>query len=109
MILPSDLLKQLESSSSDNRYLDRISALRKSKDFDTSMIEEGVTEVNNVLEQKKGNSFVVYGEPQSGKTEFMIALTCNLLDKGYRTIFIIMNYMNILRINCIPMEGMINK
>tara|TARA_Y100001968_G_C19430292_1_gene756614 strand:+ start:743 stop:2647 length:1905 start_codon:yes stop_codon:yes gene_type:complete len=91
MILPIDLLKQLESSSSDNRYLDRISALRKSKDFDTSMIEEGVTEVNNVLEQKKGNSFVVYGEPQSGKTEFMIALTCNLLDKGYRTIFIIMN------------------
>ena len=31
-------------------------------------------------------SLVVYGEPQSGKTEFMIALVCKLLDSGKKTI-----------------------
>ena len=35
-------------------------------------------------------SFVVYGEPQSGKTEFMIAMVCKLLDEGFETIFIIL-------------------
>ena len=34
---------------------------------------------------------MVYGEPQSGKTEFMIALVCKLLDMGRQTIFVVMN------------------
>ena len=49
--------------------------------------------VNETLKNIKNGakSFVVYGEPQSGKTEFMIALVCKLLDEKYETIFIIMN------------------
>ena len=47
-------------------------------------------EVISVLESGE-RSFVVYGEPQSGKTEFMIALTCKLIDLGYETIFVVMN------------------
>jgi DNA replication protein DnaC len=31
------------------------------------------------------------GEPQSGKTELMIALTAKLLDKGNKTIIILLN------------------
>ena len=46
---------------------------------------------NKPSKEKKGNSFVIYGEPQSGKTELMIALTCKLLDCGFKTIFIVVN------------------
>ncbi len=90
MISASDLIAKLENNSKNNRYKERINAL-KQDGFDTSIIEEGINDVNKVLDDKNGNSFVVYGEPQSGKTEFMIALTCQLLDKGYKTIFILVN------------------
>ena len=36
--------------------------------------------VANIEDDQK--SFVIYGEPQSGKTEMMIALTAKLLDLG---------------------------
>lgn len=36
-------------------------------------------------------SFVIYGEPQSGKTEMMIALTAKLLDEGHRIIVVLLN------------------
>ena len=74
---------------SNNRYKDRITSL-KEKGFDSSHVENGVESVIEKLENG-ATSFVVYGEPQSGKTEFMIALTCALLDAGKQTIFIVMN------------------
>ncbi len=37
------------------------------------------------------NSFVIYGEPQSGKTEMMIALTAKLLDEGFKVIIALLN------------------
>ncbi|WP_312369063.1 DEAD/DEAH box helicase family protein [Stenotrophomonas sp.] len=37
------------------------------------------------------NSFVIYGEPQSGKTEMMICLTAKLLDEGYQLIIHLLN------------------
>lgn len=57
---------------------------------DTSIIQEGIADTVNALDAG-ARSFVVYGEPQSGKTEFMIALVCKLIDEGYKTIFVIMN------------------
>jgi hypothetical protein len=36
-------------------------------------------------------SFVIYGEPQSGKTEMMICLTARLLDEGFKNIIILVN------------------
>jgi hypothetical protein len=36
-------------------------------------------------------SFVIYGEPQSGKTEMMIALTAKLLDEGHRIVVVLLN------------------
>jgi hypothetical protein len=36
-------------------------------------------------------SFVIYGEPQSGKTEMMICLTARLLDAGYKHIIVLVN------------------
>lgn len=76
-------------SYSNNRYKDRITSL-KEKGFDPSNVEDGVESVVEKLDSG-ARSFVVYGEPQSGKTEFMIALTCALLDSGKQTIFVVMN------------------
>ncbi len=57
---------------------------------DTSLIQDGISDTIKAL-RSGARSFVVYGEPQSGKTEFMIALVCKLIDEGYQTIFILMN------------------
>ena len=78
-----------EHNYSNDRYKDRISSL-KEKGFDSSHVENGVESVIEKL-SSGAKSFVVYGEPQSGKTEFMIALTCALLDSGKQTIFVVMN------------------
>ena len=77
------------NSSNVKLYRKRIGAL-KSKGLDTSIIEQGVSEAIAKIDNGK-KSFVIYGEPQSGKTEMMIALTCKLFDQGYKTIFLIMN------------------
>lgn len=45
--------------------------------------------VNNLNDGHR--SFVIYGEPQSGKTEMMICLTAKLLDEGSRIIVHLLN------------------
>ena len=62
----------------------------QSKGYNTSLISKPVTQVLEKLDAGV-RSLVVYGEPQSGKTEFMIALVCKLLDSGKKTIFVLMN------------------
>ena len=83
------LLDGVDSDSSKQCYPLRIEAL-ETLGRDTKNIEVGIAKTLDVLESG-ARSFVVYGEPQSGKTEFMIALTCKLIDLGYQTIFIVMN------------------
>ncbi|HEY1041381.1 MAG TPA: Z1 domain-containing protein [Candidatus Paceibacterota bacterium] len=52
---------------------------------------KGVIE-NAVINIKRGQkSFVIYGEPQSGKTEMMIALTAKLLDIGVKIVIALLN------------------
>ena len=88
--MPSDnLFDEIYDDELIECYPQRIKTLAKN-DIDTSLIEKGISEVEDVLNQNE-RSFVVYGEPQSGKTEFMIALTCKLIDMGKQTIFIVMN------------------
>ncbi len=43
------------------------------------------------LDNTQTSSLVIYGEPQSGKTEMMICLTAKLLDEGYSTVVHLMN------------------
>ena len=43
------------------------------------------------LSSHKQRALVVYGDPQSGKTEMMVALTAKLLDESYRTLIHLMN------------------
>jgi len=49
---------------------------------ETRCIEEAVDGAVSSLAADKRSSFVIYGEPQSGKTEMMICLTARLLDQG---------------------------
>lgn len=84
-----ELLSTYDAQKATNTYQQRVAAL-KLRGVDTTRVEKGVQDVDAVLDQN-ARSFVVYGEPQSGKTEFMIALTCRLVDRGFRTIFVVMN------------------
>jgi DNA replication protein DnaC len=52
----------------------------------TECIEAAVAGSIRNLEGSGQKSFVIYGEPQSGKTEMMICLTAKLLDAGHRFI-----------------------
>src|SRR5215469_10797926 len=72
-----------------NRYEKRLSHLeneRQEVDRIKIVIEAAV---ENIHSGQK--SFVIYGEPQSGKTEMMIALTAKLLDEGHKIIVVLLN------------------
>lgn len=63
------------------QYQSRLSAL-SSKKIDTQSIEDTVeTTIKNLKGNGSCRSFVIFGEPQSGKTEMMIALNARLLDE----------------------------
>ncbi len=68
--------RRLEKLVSDSKEVDRIKAV----------VESAVANLNTG--QK---SFVIYGEPQSGKTEMMIALTAKLLDIGSKLVIVLLN------------------
>ena len=60
------------------RQLKRLTDARK----EVVCIEAAVREAVRNIKELDGRSFVIYGEPQSGKTEMMICLTAKLLDEG---------------------------
>lgn len=72
------------------RYERRINHLR-AQNFYTTSIESTVSGAMENIATQDARSFVIYGEPQSGKTEMMIALTASLLDDGARLIIVLMN------------------
>ena len=78
-----------EIASQRDRYraqLNRIRNLNKQ----TSCIEAAVSSACETLNSGT-TSFVIYGEPQSGKTEMMICLTAKLLDDGHRIVIHLLN------------------
>lgn len=84
-----DQIKNFSEEPQTYLYENRIGALKENFS-DISHIEKAVKDTTAVLQQGV-RSTVIYGEPQSGKTELMLALTCKLLDMGYETIFMVMN------------------
>ncbi|MCK5601443.1 DEAD/DEAH box helicase family protein [Candidatus Pacearchaeota archaeon] len=72
-----------------SRYEKQLARLRENN-YDTSFVETAVNEALDNLNQGC-KSFVIYGEPQSGKTEMMICLTGKLLDKGNKIIIVLLN------------------
>ncbi len=73
-----------------SRYEKRINELQE-QGLLTDSIESAVGGAIDNIEKYGVRSFVVYGEPQSGKTEMMIALTARLLDAGHQLIVILLN------------------
>src|ERR1700712_4108068 len=73
-----------------NRYPKQLSRLH-SADVATGCIEQAGEGAVQNLAKAKGASLVIYGEPQSGKTEMMICLTARLLDDGRRMIVHLLN------------------
>ena len=78
-----------KETTNDNRYERRLAKLVSSGQ-EVGCIK-GVVEnaVTNIKADQK--SFVIYGEPQSGKTEMMIALTAKLLDVGFKLVIVLLN------------------
>lgn len=76
----------LPSSQQYGRQLHRLSSAGK----DTRCIDHAIAgAIENLREDHR--SFVIYGEPQSGKTEMMICLTAKLLDEGYTFVLHLLN------------------
>jgi hypothetical protein len=83
-------IEELRSiASKRNRYEGQLARIKKAKK-QTSCIETAVHSASETL-RTGTKSFVIYGEPQSGKTEMMICLTAKLLDDGYRVIIHLLN------------------
>lgn len=84
-----DIEKLKKLADSKNRYQKRISQLQDDWII-TKSIEESIEK--SVLNLKNNvNSFVIYWEPQSWKTELMIALTAKLLDEWHKIIVLLVN------------------
>jgi hypothetical protein len=73
-----------------NRYLRHLEKL-KLRGVETNQIEKTVPVAITHLVNEGVRAFVIYGEPQSGKTEMMIALTGSLLDHGKKVIVLLLN------------------
>ena len=84
-----DLNELKKETTTNNRYERRLAKLvseGQQVDRIKAVVENAVANINNG--QK---SFVIYGEPQSGKTEMMIALTAKLLDVGFKLVIVLLN------------------
>lgn len=73
-----------------DRYEKQLHRIR-AEGNETKCIETAVEGVMKNLPSAANGSLVVYGDPQSGKTEMMICLTAKLLDNGSRTLVHLMN------------------
>ncbi|MDD9868661.1 MAG: DEAD/DEAH box helicase family protein [Gammaproteobacteria bacterium] len=74
----------------DGQYQTQLNRL-KSKGFETSNIEDTVNKASSNLSSDNPAPFVIYGEPQSGKTEMMICLSARLTDDGHKFIVLLLN------------------
>ena len=99
-----EIIEQQRGSMSDSFDISRFRAedqpkdqyqlqLRRLQDIgnSTECIEQAVEGALKNLGAGGQKSFVIYGEPQSGKTEMMICLTAKLLDGGHRFIVHLLN------------------
>jgi Txe/YoeB family toxin of Txe-Axe toxin-antitoxin module len=78
--------KNLNAQKRYDRQLNRMFSQGSETEHVKNVVQEAIT---NIGTGKK--SFVIYGEPQSGKTEMMIALTARLLDEEHRIVVVLLN------------------
>ena len=73
-----------------NEYKEQLTRIQK-KGQTTECIEKAVNGAVENIRENQARSFVIYGEPQSGKTEMMICLVAKLLDEGNKIIIMLIN------------------
>ena len=81
-----ELRKQTTTENRYERRLAKLVADNHQVDRIKSAVKSAAENIGN-----GDRSFVVYGEPQSGKTEMMIALTAKLLDLGFKLVIVLLN------------------
>lgn len=87
--MPFDLKKFKNMEQKEDRYAKQLSRM-KQRGLDIKNIDDTVKKaLDNLSNSIK--SFVIYGDPQSGKTEMMIGLTAKLLDEGYSIVVVLLN------------------
>lgn len=82
----SELKKETTNNNRYERRLAKVVSMGQEVDRIKSVVENAIINI-----QAGQRSFVIYGEPQSGKTEMMIALTAKLLDVGFKLVIILLN------------------
>jgi hypothetical protein len=87
----TDELDRLRKLAAENIRYERQLARIKDAGKQTSCIAEAVEKSLDNIIGGKARSFVIYGEPQSGKTEMMICLTAKLIDKGFNVVVHLLN------------------
>jgi hypothetical protein len=88
--IPIDVERLRILAAAKNRYEQQLNRLSQSG-REISSIEETVTKAIDNISLRRNHSFVIYGEPQSGKTEMMICLTAKLIDEGYDVVIHLLN------------------
>lgn len=85
-----DINKFRRKGKATDEYAKQLDRLRK-LGMETDKIEHTVSAAANNLREKDPAPFIIYGEPQSGKTEMMICLAAKLLDEGFPFIALLLN------------------
>lgn len=90
MVTKKILAKLMAKATIKDQYKKQLARV-KATNLETKCIETAVDDVLTKLPTAATGSLVIYGDPQSGKTEMMICLTARLLDARHRTIVHLMN------------------
>ena len=85
-----DIEKFKDEAKLKDRYAKQLHRL-KLTGVQTDCVESAVEAAIAKMTTAKTSALVIYGEPQSGKTEMMICLTAKLLDQGHKVIVHLMN------------------
>ncbi len=85
-----DLSKFLNAEIPPTRFAQHLHKLEVRGLYVSNIISTVDAAVRNIRELRC-RSFVIYGEPQSGKTEMMIGLCARLLDEGTNQIIVLVN------------------
>ncbi len=85
-----DIGRFRDARATGNQYERQLTRLIDSN-MQVDCIEQAVRGALNNLSETERRAFVIYGEPQSGKTEMMICLTAKLLDTGRNFILLLLN------------------
>lgn len=85
-----DLSKIAAKATITDQYKKQLNRVR-SRGQQIDCIDDAVKDAIKKLPAASSRSLVIYGDPQSGKTEMMICLTSRLLDEGHKVIVHLLN------------------